>query len=339
MITVNEIAELVGGTVKGDGEVRVSGISPCAFAEEGDMTFAFTKEDLEKAGSSRASCVLVPMPLEQFPKTALSVKDMKLAMTVIFNTMLDLKAPAKSVIHPSAIVPNSVKLSKNVIIGPNAVVGEKTQIGENTVIGPGCVIGQNVTIGQGSRLNPNVTIYDRVVMGSKVIVHSGTVIGADGFGYIPKDGKLFKVPQLGSVIIEDNVEIGANACIDRGTFDDTVIGRGTKIDNLVQIAHNVKIGRNVILAGNTAVAGSATVGDNTMVGGMVGISDHVNVGKNVKIGAKTGVTGHVKDNEVIFGYPHRKADDARKLHGLLSILLKHSQKLRKFLKTIPDGDE
>ncbi len=336
MITVNDVAKLVSGKVLGDGKTPVKGIAPSALAEEGDITFAMSEADLKQAGKSRASCVLTNAEVTDYPKTVLRVEDMKLAMTVLYNAMLEMRPPAKGVVHPTAVIAENASLGKNVSVGPNAVIGEGAQISDNTAISANCVVGKGVKVGQNVCLYPNVTIYDHVIIGDRVTIHSGTVIGADGFGYIPKDGKVYKVPQMGTVVIEDNVEIGANTCIDRGTFKNTVIGKEVKIDNLVQIAHNVEVQNNVFIAGLTGIAGSATIGENTMIGGNVGIADHVIVGKNVKIGAKTGVHGHVRDNEVIFGYPYREAGDAKKLYGLLSLLIKHASKFRKLLRDHPD---
>ncbi|MFC1479913.1 UDP-3-O-(3-hydroxymyristoyl)glucosamine N-acyltransferase [Candidatus Omnitrophota bacterium] len=336
MVTVDEIARLVGGTVVGDGKTQIKGMAPIAIAAEGDMTFALDEEGLRQAGKSAASCVLATDEVQNHSKTILRVGDIKLAMTVLYNAMLEMAPPKKGVIHPSAIIAESAALGNNVSVGPGAVIGENTQIGDDASIGANCVIGKKVSMGQRTCLYPNVTVYDYTVIGNKVIIHSGAVIGSDGFGYVPKDGKVYKVPQMGNVLIEDDVEIGANACIDRGTFAKTVIGRGTKIDNQVQIAHNIRIGNNVLIAAQTGIAGSATVGDNTMMGGQVGVADHVNIGKDVKIGAKTGVHGHIKDNRVIFGYPFREAVDARKVHALLSLLLKNARKFRTLLRNLPD---
>jgi UDP-3-O-[3-hydroxymyristoyl] glucosamine N-acyltransferase len=318
MITVNEIAKMVGGIVEGDGNISINGMAPIAFARSGDLTFALSEEDFKKIEGSQASCVLTTEEAPSLSKTSLRIKDPKLAMTILYNAMVELKPLGKGIIHPSAVVADSAALGENVSVGAN------------------CVIGENVKIGTATVLYPNVTVYDNVIIGSKVIIHSGAVIGADGYGFIPKDGKIYKVPQMGSVIIEDDVEIGANTCVDRGTFTNTVIGKGSKLDNLVQIAHNVKAGKNVLVAGQSGIGGSSTVGDNTMMGGNVGISDHVKVGKNVKIGGKTGVHGHVKDDAVIFGYPFRPAADARKAFALISLFLKHAKKIRKFIRSLPE---
>ncbi|MFC1643734.1 UDP-3-O-(3-hydroxymyristoyl)glucosamine N-acyltransferase [Candidatus Omnitrophota bacterium] len=336
MVTVDEIARLVGGTVVGDGKTEIKGMAPTAIAAEGDMTFALDEEGLRQAEKSAASCVLTTDDVQNYSKAILRVGEIKLAMTVLYNAMLEMTPPKMGVIHTSAIIAESASLGKNVSVGPGAVIGESTQVGDDAFIGANCVIGKNVSLGQRACLYPNVTVYDYTGIGNKVIIHSGAVIGSDGFGYVPKDGKVYKVPQMGNVIIEDDVEIGANACIDRGTFANTVIGKGTKIDNQVQIAHNIKIGKNVLIAAQTGIAGSTTVGDNTMMGGQVGVADHVNIGKNVKIGAKTGVHGHVKDDRIIFGYPFREAADARKLHAILSLVLKNSRKFRTLLRNLPD---
>lgn len=336
MATINDIAKLIGGKVIGDGALQIKGMAPLELAEEGDITFALSEEDIKTSAKSKASCILTHADAENHPKTLLKVENMKLAMTVLYNAMLEMQPPKKGVIHPSAIIAKTAQLGRDVSIGPNTVIGEKTKVGDNTIISANCAVGNNVLIGNKAMLYPNVTIYDNNAIGNRVIIHSGSVIGADGFGYVPKDGKIYKVPQMGRVVIEDDVEIGANTCIDRGTFTTTVIGKGTKIDNLVQIAHNVRVAKNVIIAGQTGIAGSSTIGENTMMGGNVGIADHSNIGKNVKIGAKTGVTGHVKDDAVIFGYPHRSAEDAKKLHGLLSLLLKNMKKFRKMLRSLPE---
>jgi UDP-3-O-[3-hydroxymyristoyl] glucosamine N-acyltransferase len=234
---------------------------------------------------------------------------------------MEMAPPSKGEIHPTAVIAGSAVLGENVSVGANAVVGN------------------NVKIGDFSKICPNVTIYDNTIIGSKVIIHSGSVIGADGFGYIPKDGKIYKVPQLGRVVIEDNVEIGSNTSIDRGTFTDTVIGENSKIDNLCQISHNVKIGKNVFIAALSGIAGSSTVGDGTMMGGNVGVADHVRIGKNVKIGGKTGVHGHVQDNKTIFGYPFREASEARKLHAITSLMLKRDKAFRKMLREMPKEEK
>ncbi len=337
--SAEEVAGFLGGRVIGDGKVRIRGMESLDFAGEGDITFAFTEDDLMAVSRKRASCAVTTLEKEKYPLTVIRVDDIKKAMTIMYNAMLEVMPPPRGEVHPSAIVADSAKIGKNVTIGPHAVVEERAVLGDNAFIGANCYVGSDVVVGRASRINPNVTIYERTVMGEKVIVHSGTVIGADGFGYVPKGDKIYKVPQMGNVVIGDNVEIGANSCLDRGTFARTEIGPGTKIDNLVQIAHNVKIGRNVLIAAQTGIAGSTVVGDNVMMGGQVGISDHVTIGKDVKLAAKSGISGRVQDGKTLFGYPAREAAQTKQWYALTTVLLKYRRELVYFLRSLPKKAE
>ncbi|MDD5488591.1 MAG: UDP-3-O-(3-hydroxymyristoyl)glucosamine N-acyltransferase [Candidatus Omnitrophica bacterium] len=339
MITVSKIAKFLGAEVVGDGTTVVTGMELSDIASKGDITFAVDDKALEAAGKSEASCVITSLHVETFPKTVIRVRDIKEAMTVLYNVMMEILPPRTGEVHPTAVVADSASICDGVGIGAHAVVGERVRVGKNTQIGPNCSIGDNVSIGERTVINPNITIYPNTIIGKNVIIHSGTVIGADGFGYLPKDGKIYKVPQMGRVVIGDDVEIGADTCIDRGTFTDTEIGCGTKIDNLVQIAHNVKIGRNVLIAAQTGIAGSSIVGDNTMMGGNVGVADHVIVGRNARIAAKSGVTGRVDEEKVVMGYPHREIKDFKKLFAIESLLIKNKNKLIKLLRSLPDEKE
>ncbi len=334
MFTVDQIAGLVKGAVIGDGKVTIKGMAACNSAEKGDVTFATDAKSLEYAGKSKASCVLTETEISEFPKTQLKVKNLKEAVTILYNVMLEMEKAPEGNIHPEAIVDGSARLGENVTIGPGATVGAETAIGKNTVIGANCAIGSNVVIGDRSKVYANVTIYDGMQLGNKVIIHSGTVIGADGFGYVPAGEKIYKVPQMGKVIIQDNVEIGANSCVDRGTFEDTVIGENTKMDNFVQIAHNVKIGKNNLIASQTGIAGSTSTGENVMMGGQVGIADHVKIGNNVKLAANTGISGNVKDGEVRLRYPARSPLETKKLDRLMILMLRNADKFGKFLKDL-----
>jgi UDP-3-O-[3-hydroxymyristoyl] glucosamine N-acyltransferase len=274
-----------------------------------------------------------------YPKTVLKVKDLKKTMTILYNAMLTMVPTAEtSRIHEKAVISEKATIGRNVFIGPGAVVGDHTEIGDNVRIGANTVVAEKCRVGKDTVFNANVSVYRGTVIGERVVIHSGTVIGADGFGYIQEDGKMYKVPQLANVVIEDDVEIGANSCIDRGAFTDTVIGRGSKIDNLVQVAHNCKIGKNVLLAGQTGLSGSVTVGDNTMMGGQVGVSDHRNIGENVKIAAKTGVSKHVREGDIVMGFPARPIKEARKQYALLSFLIKREDKFRQLLREKIKGD-
>jgi len=334
MITVKEIAGIVGGTVYGNDETAISGLASARIAGENDLTFAADAVQLKEAANSKAQCVLTALESARISKTILKVKDLKTALTILYNAMLEMQPPAAGSIHPSAVVDPTVNVGKNVSIGPCAVIEANTKIGNHTIIGANCVLGKGVSIGANVEIYPNVTIYSNAIIGNNVRLHAGVVIGADGFGYIPHGQKVLKVPQLGTVIIEDNVEIGANACIDRGAFSDTVVSEGTKIDNLVQIAHNVKLGKNVLIAAQTGISGSVTVGDNTMMGGQAGIVDHLCIGKNVKIAAQAGVIGNVGDGQEVLGYPARKAKETIKMIAFSWWLYGNANKIRKAIKSI-----
>lgn len=335
MVTVRQVAEMTGAVVTGQEEKELSGIKHYRYAGKKDLSFASSEEEMEKALRGDAECIMTQFePKENSSKTILKVDNLKKALTISYNTLLK-RTYEKSSIHPSAVIAEDAQIADDVHIGANAVVEEKAVISAGARIEAGCFIGKNVFIGANTVLFPNVTVYENCRLGENVIVHSSSVIGADGFGYVTEDGRILKVPQLSSVDIKDNVEIGASTCIDRGTFTDTVIGKNTKIDNLVQIAHNVKIGKNVLIAGLVGVAGSARIEDNVMLGGQSGVTDHGYVPENVKIGAKSGVSGKLHPNEAYLGYPIRPVKEAFKLHGMLSLLLRNSEKLKKLISNLP----
>lgn len=333
--SADEVAQFLGARVIGDGKVRIRGMEDRDFASEGDLTFAVTEPELDYALAGKASCVITTIEKPKYSKTVILVGDIKKALTIMYNAMLEVLPPPKGSVHPSAVVASSARLGKDVTVGPGAVIDERSVIGDNSIIDANCYVGKDVIIGRLVRLFPNVTVYPRTKMGEKVTVHSGTILGADGFGYVPKGDKIYKVPQMGRVIIGDNVEIGANSCIDRGTFTSTEIGSGTKIDNLVQIAHNVKLGKNVLIASQTGIAGSTIVGDNVMMGGQVGVSDHAVIGKDVKLAAKSGISGRVGEGKIMFGYPARDAAETKQMYGLMTVLLNYRLELKRFLRGLP----
>jgi len=252
-----------------------------------------------------------------------------------FIKAVELLHPAKrypSQIADQAVVDSTVTLGRELFIGPYAVIGEHSAIGDNTVILAGAYIGSNVTIGRNCRIHPYAVIYDDTVIGDDVIIHSGAIIGADGFGYKFRNNAHYKVPQVGNVIIENNVEIGANTCIDRGALGSTVIGMGSKVDNLVQIGHNNKVGKHVIMCGQTGVSGSCNIEDYAILAGSAGIADHVTIGKGAVVLARSGVAGDVLPGAQVFGSPAKDKKTAYKEQIAIS-------KLPELVKKVKDLEE
>lgn len=328
---IKKIASLVGGTVEGESSYDITGFKGIESAKTGDITFAVDENLLELAEKSGASCILTTMTVRKSSKPLIRVANPKLAFLLIYN-ILNQPETRSSFKDPSASVSASVKLGKNVWVGPNVSIEDNVSIGDGTIIEANSVIKKNSSVGSSCRIYPNVTIYENTVIKNKVILHGGVVIGADGFGYVKESGKIYKFPQLGKVIIEDNVEIGANTCIDRGSLSDTVIGADSKIDNLCQIAHNVKIGKNSLIAAQVGISGSTSIKDNAIIGGQVGIADNLMIGENVTIGAQSGIIGHIKDGEVIWGYPGRPIRETKRQMAVLAWLAKNFKSISNLVK-------
>lgn len=322
---IRELAQLTEGFVEGNGDIDIKGLSGIEKAKLGDLTFAIDEDRLSGAEKSNASCILTSNTTRKSSKALIRVTNPKLSFLIIYNTFNKPK-DRESFIHPMATVSDSVEIGKNVWIGPNVSVEEGTNIADHVIIESNCSIKKNCEIGAFCHLYPNVTLYENTKLHKNVTLHSGAVIGSDGFGYVKDKGRIYKFPQLGRVIIEDDVEIGSNTTIDRGSLSDTIIGSGSKIDNLCQIAHNVKIGKNMLMAAQCGISGSTTIGDNVTMGGQAGIIDNVTVGDNVTIGAKSAVIGSIKSGSVIWGMPARPIRQAKKQLALVSRLSKNYRK-------------
>jgi UDP-3-O-[3-hydroxymyristoyl] glucosamine N-acyltransferase len=290
--SVQEVAEFVQARLVGDGEVQLSGISSISSAAPGDLVFVEDEEHLEPAFQSRASAVIAgDFAAERAnPKPLLVSAQPKLAFARAAQLLCQ-RPLRKPGVHPSAIVHPPGQLGDEVTIDERAVIGEGVQIGNGTWVGTACVIGRHSSIGCHCELYPNVTIYPGVRLGDRVIVHSGAVLGSDGFGYVrdKASGRYEKFPQVGRLEIEDDVEIGANVTIDRGALDVTRIRRGAKIDNLVHIGHNCDIGEDVVIAAQTGLSGSITIEKNVVLGGQVGIGEHARIEEGVMLGGQGGV--------------------------------------------------
>jgi len=304
--TAAELAQEIQGRVVGDPSRLITGVATIEDAGESDLILATTPRHVQRAERSAASCILVPPGITAARKTLIQVENPRLALSKILS-LYHPSSPAEPGVHPSAVLGREVRLGREVSIGPYAVIGNGVQVGEKVVIGPGCVVGDGSVIGPETILHPNVTLYPNMRLGARVVIHSGAVIGADGFGYVWDGHRHVKIPQVGTVLIEDDVEIGANTCIDRATLGSTVIRRGVRIDNLVQVAHNVSIGQHAVLVAQVGIAGSSEIGAGCLLGGQAGIADHVVIGDRAVVGAQSGVFSgkHVKAGEVVVGYPAR----------------------------------
>lgn len=312
-ISLSDIANLVQGVVIGDDSIHISSLSAIDNILSGTLVFAEGEDNLKIAESSEAAAILVSKKTTQSVKPLIQVPHPFKAFITLLNHF---NPPSKisSGIHPTAVLGEGVQLADQVYIGPYVVIEAGSIIGRNSVLKSHIHIGSNVIIGDNTTIHPHVTVYDNSHIGSRVTIHASTVIGSDGFGYIFVDGQHFKVPHVGRVIIEDDVEIGANTAIDRATIGATVIGEGTKIDNLVQVAHSVKLGKHNILCGFTGIAGSTTSGNHVIFAANVGVSDHVRIDDGVVLGARTGVppNKHLKEGTVYLGSPARPKDLAIK---------------------------
>ena len=328
---IKELALLIEGTIEGDGDVNIAGVSGAESAKNNDLTFAIDDDKLLIAENSKTACVLTTRLTRKSTKPLIRVNNPKLSFLIAYNALYKTESE-KTFLHPSAAIADSARLGKNVQVGSHVSIEDNVVIGDDTVIESGSAIKKNCLLETGCHIYPNVVLYDNTILKNNVILHAGVVVGSDGFGYVKDKGKIYKFPQLGKVIIEDHVEVGANTTIDRGSLSDTIIGAGSKIDNLCQIAHNVKIGKNVLMAAQSVIAGSSTIGDNVYISGQVGIVDNVHVGNNVIIGGKSCVIGDVKDDVVLWGMPARPIAQTKKQMAVLSWITKNFSMISKMIK-------
>lgn len=300
--TAAEIAKQLQGEVLGDATVVLKGFAPADRAQPGDLTFAENENYFARAEQSAASAIIASGALTSAKKTVIRVSDARVAFARVLPLFFPEPAFAPG-IHPSAVVAKSAKIDPSAHVGPQCVIGENVIIGARCVlqglnfVGTGCQFGEDVN------LFPNVTLYAQSEIGSRVRIHSGTVIGSDGFGYVLDGASHRKVPQIGNVIIRDDVEIGSNVSVDRGALGPTVIGKGTKIDNLVQIAHNVTIGEHCLVVAHVGISGSTKLGNYVILGGQVGIAGHLKIGNKVTVAAQSGVMHPIPDGEKWLGSP------------------------------------
>jgi len=335
---LRELAEWVGGTVVGDEDVEISGVAAIEEARAGEITFIADSKYLSKLNETNASAVIVSTEITQANKPLLCVKSPYLAFVKILSLFL-LKPYQSKGIDPNAWISPTAQLGKDLTIYPLVYVGDRCRIGDRVTLFPGVYVGEDSSIGEESIIYPNVSIYSGSVIGKRVILHSGAVVGADGFGFV-KDGKRnVKIPQVGIVEIEDDVEIGANTTVDRATLGKTILRRGTKIDNLVQVAHNVVIGEDSIIVAQVGISGSTKIGSNVTLAGQVGLVDHIEIGDNVMVGAQSGVAHDLPSNQVYTGspaLPHREFLRAATIFPKLPEMRKRLVEIEKRLTKIEE---
>jgi UDP-3-O-[3-hydroxymyristoyl] glucosamine N-acyltransferase len=305
--TASDLATAVGARLEGDPDIEVGGVAAPERAGVHDLIYVEAAKHAERAAASAASCVVAGENIAIKGKTVLRHPQPKVAFAKAAALLLE-RGPIAAGIHSTAIVAPLARIGKDVSIGPYAVIGEDAHIGNGTQIGAHCVIGPGCWIGESCRIHPRVTIYASARIGNRVEIHAGTVIGADGFGYVYGDGRYWKFPQVGIVEIGDDVEIGANATIDRGSLDDTRIAEGVKLDNLVHVGHNVQIGAHTVIAAQTGISGSSSVGHHVVIGGQVGIADHCTLEDRAIAGAQAGIpTGKtIRAGQTVWGTPARE---------------------------------
>jgi UDP-3-O-[3-hydroxymyristoyl] glucosamine N-acyltransferase len=325
LLSAGEIAALVGGRLVGAADVTVSRVASLERSQPGDLSFLATARYLQYFQQTRATVVLVKPEFADAPSSATRIvvtHPQRALLTVI--PVLHPEPPWTPGIHPTAVVGAGARWDEPVALGAHVVLGRDVRLGRNVRIGAGCIIGDGVTIGDDTQLFPQVVCYPGTIVGRRVILHAGVRLGSDGFGYL-RDGRADghqKIPHVGRCIIEDDVEIGANTTVDRGSVDDTVVGAGTKIDNLVQVGHNVRIGARCLLMAQVGIGGSTVVGDDVILAGQVGLIDHLVIGRAARIGAKSGLYGDAEPGTVMSGIPARPHRDALRAQAALYRLAK-----------------
>jgi UDP-3-O-[3-hydroxymyristoyl] glucosamine N-acyltransferase len=333
-LTASDIAGLVGGTLTGNGSAEVRALAPLDRATESDLSFLANARYAPLYERTRASTVLIAPEFTELATTAAArivVPKPHDAMLTVLPKLY--RAPKREPgIHATARIGRGVTLGDDVTIGPYAVIGDGAVIGERTWVESHVVVGAGVVVGSDVRLFPAVTVYSCTTLGARVLVHAGARLGSDGFGYVFRNGIHDKIPHIGRCIIEDDVEIGANTTIDRGSFDDTVIGTGTKIDNLVQVAHNVRIGRLCLIMAQVGIAGSVRVGDGVVLAGQVGLAGHHTIGDGARVAAQAGVFGDVPAGETWSGYPARPHRQSLRASAALLRLADIIKKLEKMVE-------
>ena len=335
MMTVQELAEIVNGRVVGDGETQIERIADLIHAGKGEIAYLENEKLSVAAAESKASCLIVANVIDDSLKhTLIIVSNPKLAFALI-GAALHPAVRREPEIHPTAVIAETADVALTAYIGPNVSVSEYAHVGAYTRLEAGVVLGASVTVGDECVLHPNVVLYDGVSVGNRVILHAGVCLGADGFGYVRHDLGYQKFPQVGTVVIEDDVEIGAHTCIDRAALGRTRIGRGTKLDNMVHVGHNCDIGERVVIAAQTGISGSVVIEDDAVIGGQVGFGDHTRVQKGAVIGSKAGILpGKIVRPGVWWGIPVQPLDQYKRMNAHMNRLPQMRDEIKKLQEEI-----
>jgi len=337
-IKVQELAEVVSGRVVGDGGTQIERIADLIDADQSEIAYVENEKLFEAALESKASCLIVKEGLaEKFPgRTLIEVQNPKLAFSLI-GAALHPPVRRAPTIHPTAVVAENADIALTAYVGPNVCVGEYARVGAYTRIEAGVVLGANVSVGEDCVLHPNVVLYDGVSIGNRVILHAGVCLGADGFGYVRHDLGYQKFPQIGTVVIEDDVEIGAHTCVDRAALGRTRIGRGTKLDNMVHVGHNCDIGEHVVIAAQTGISGSVVIEDDAVIGGQVGFGDHTRVQKGAVIGSKAGILpGKIVRPGVWWGIPVQPLDEYKRMNAHMNRLPQMRDEIKRLREEVKE---
>ena len=326
--TLKEIAAIINGEIIGDKETVVTGVCGIKEAQEGDLTFIANSRYLSLMNHTKASAIITSKDVQQAPKPIIRTDNPSIAFAKMVSLLAPNEVKRPKGIHPTAVLGDKVKLGRFVAIGPHAVIEDNVEIKENTILYAGAYVGHHTKIGRDCIIYPYVIIRERIVIGDRVIIHGGTVIGSDGFGFSTVQGVHHRIPQIGNVIIEDDVEIGANVTIDRARFDKTLIKKGTKIDNLVQIAHNVVVGEHSIIVAQSGISGSTTIGKNVTLAGQSGVIGHITIGDNAVVAAQAGVTKSIPPRACVSGYPAKPHRLAKRINACVQNLPELYKKIK-----------
>lgn len=333
--SLNQIQAIIGGKIIGDGDTLITGIASVELARKGDITFIKNDSLISYAVSSQASAIVTPHEIPSIKKPQIAVENPFMAVTRFMAVIAGERFARPPGIHPTAVISKQAVVGNGCSIGAYAVIDDGVKLGNNVVVYPHSFIGKGSRIGDGSVIHANVTIREDVTCGKRVVIHSNSVIGDDGFGYLPVEGKHVKIPQIGSVEIGDDVEIGAMVTVCRAALDKTIIGNGVKIDNHSHIAHNVTIGDNSMLIAYAKIAGSARIGKNVMIAEDVGVTDHATIGDNCIIGGGSNVYKSLEPGSIVWGSPAKSINDEKRVQVLIKKLPEMYNTIKKLVKNNP----